>query len=314
MSDEIRTPNTGPDTAPPPPPPPSAKRLRLTKRSPKQAASPDGRLTTPSAPSRLGGKPAVRGLSARPSFLSALTKKRGVPEIDPSAPRQSRTSFDLLEGGFATARNTRQFNIGLLLFFASLFVFLAGDAVITYVNKSSTASSITVAQSSVSDLNAKIAASTAGGLLPSTISDHHKSRINLVNAIEAKSVDFSLVLTKFQSVAPPGSLITSVIVTPPVPPASQTTVSTFYGEVTTTTAPPTTVPGTTVTVIYVLPSSASTISVQDALGALPFVVPGSVRFSGSISTGPTGSSSSTVTVTFIVTLNDKANVNRAGNL
>ena len=101
-----------------------------------------------------------------------------------------------------------------------------------------------------------------------------------------------------------------MIVTPPVPPASQTTVSTFYGEVTTTTAPPTTVPGTTVTVIYVLPSSASTISVQDALGALPFVVPGS----GSISTGPTGSSSSTVTVTFIVTLNDKANVNRAGNL
>jgi hypothetical protein len=290
-----------------------------TARAPKGASK--GRFALPSLSMSLGSKkssPAAGGTSPKSSTLSALTKKRGTSVVDPNTAQPSHTSFDLLEGGFATARNTRILNIGLMMFFAALFVFFAGDAVVTYVQKSSTASSITIAQSNVTSLNAKIAATTAGGQLPSTITSHHKARISVAKSIEKQSINFSMILTGFQSVAPSGSQITSITVgTPPsaIPPvATSVTTTTLEGmpPTTTTTLPVST--GTPVTIIYVVPSSTSAASVQTALGNLPFIVPGSVEFSGSIGTGPIGASSSTVTVTFIANMNNKADINTVGGL
>lgn len=236
--------------------------------------------------------------------LSRLRRRPATPALAPHTPVPTRSAFDLLEGSFAAARNTRRLNIGLALVAVIAAVYLLGVSAVDYVVQSQDHGAIALDQQSVASLNAKISAVTAGGQTPDAITSHHKQRLGVVSAIDAQSVDLATVYAGLVNAAP-GDQITSLTVTPPTAPSSSS------GSTTPTAPAP---KGYQISVSYALPSAQAVLAVQSSLNRLPFIVAGSTQFQGTIGGGLAGQQVGSTLVTFTATLNQHADVTYAKGL
>lgn len=284
-------------------PPTMTRRGRLKRRDTAGGPKPPKGAKT-----ARGAKPLVlpKNLS-----LKGLGKRQPTVSVDQTRPVPTTTAFDLLEGGFATARNTRRVNIALVILFSVATLYMAGTGVVYYVARGQAASNIQLDQNSVNILSKKIASTIAGGQSPEIILSHHTARMSAAQAVQSQAVDIAKVLAGLRAAAP-GAQITSISLTMPPPPAL---VVPGASTTTTTLAPgvPATATGVVVSVSYELSGTSQIIVVQNAINQLPFITAGSTQFSGAIGANPTQVTGS-VSVTFTAVLNAKANVNRTKGL
>lgn len=238
--------------------------------------------------------------------LRGLTRHAPEPDDDPYQMRPTRTAFDLLEGGFAAARNTRRLNIALVLVVIVAVFYMGGVTIVNYVGQGSLDASVQTNQSTVNTLNTQIAKSLNGFVTPQQVTDHHTARVATISNIQKLSLDYATLIQSFESAAP-GGVITALAVAAPAAPAS--------GSGSGSSSPTTTVPsGFTVTVTYSLPSASDILTVQNNINNLGFVERGSTSFSGSIGATP-GGQTGPATVTFTTTLSPSGiTLNRIGGL